>query len=220
MALVAVIDDRKSVRKRLSKKFGRYLKQEGISWDVQHFDPLNQILDYPKWISHNKIVILIVDEKLRETPKTGGGFHSYDGHDLVRVIRETNKQLPIYVVTAHADDDILTQMEGEFEGVIQRDKFNNDDSANQQFKRIVRATQTYLENFNKEYIRLAELSELVALNKATDKNKDELKALQTKMQLPLSSFISIDRQEWIEELDSKTKELEELSNKIENFLKK
>ncbi|MFT6638399.1 MAG: CheY-like chemotaxis protein [Flavobacterium sp.] len=219
MGLVAVIDDRKDVRKRLSKKFSRYLKQEGISWDVQHFDPLNDILDYPKWISHNKIVILIVDEKLRETPKISGGFHSYDGHDLVREIRKTNKQLPIYVVTAHADDEILIQMEGEFEGVIQRDKFHEDESSNQQFKRIVRATQTYLENFNKEYLRLAELSGLIALNKATIEEKDELKALQAKMEIPLSSFISINRQEWIDELDNKTKELEELSSKIENFLK-
>lgn len=220
MALVAVIDDRKDVRKRLAKRFTRYLKQEGVSWAVEHFDPLNDISDYPKWVSHHKIVILIVDEKLREIEKTDGGFHSYDGHDLVRVIRETNKQLPIYVVTAHADDDTLTQMEGEFEGVIQRDKFNNDESANQQFKRIVRATQTYLEIFNKEYIRLAELSELVALDKASEDEIKELKGLQTKMKIPLSSFINIDRQEWIDELDEKTKELEELSNKIESFLKK
>jgi CheY-like chemotaxis protein len=219
MGIVAVIDDREDVRKRLSKKFSRYLKLEGISWDVQHLDPLNDILDYPKWISHNKIVILIVDEKLREIPKIGGGFHSYDGHDLVREVRKTNKQLPIYVVTAHADDEILTQMEGEFEGVIQRGKFNEDESSRQQFKRIVRATQTYLENFNKEYYRLAELSGLIALNKATIEEKDELKALQAKMEIPLSSFISINRQEWIDELDNKTKELEELSSKIENFLK-
>jgi hypothetical protein len=110
-------------------------------------------------------------------------------------------------------------MEGEFEGVIQRDKFHEDESSNQQFKRIVRATQTYLENFNKEYLRLAELSGLIALNKATIEEKDELKALQAKMEIPLSSFISINRQEWIDELDNKTKELEELSSKIENFLK-
>ncbi|MBG6129525.1 CheY-like chemotaxis protein [Aquimarina sp. EL_43] len=219
MALVAVIDDRKDVRKRLAKQFKRYLKNEGIAWDVDHFEPLEQKTDYPNWISHNKVIILIVDERLKEAEKDGGGFTNYDGHDLVKVVRNTNKQLPIYVVSAHADDPALVDNDGEFEGVIQRDKFKESDSANQQFKKFVRVTQTYFENFNKEYFRLAELSELIALNKASEEEKYELKALQVKLQIPLSNFISKDRQDWIEELEMKTKELEDLSNKIEDYLK-
>lgn len=220
MALVGIIDDRKEVRQRLAKKFKRYLKEKKISWDVKEYPPFDNINDYPNWISNNKIIILLVDEKLKEVPLREKFHSQYDGHDLVKLVRKTNKQLPIYIVTAYSnEDDELTRMEGDFEGIIPRSKFNTQELANQQFKKFFRVTQTYLNEFNSEYLRLAELSELVALNKATEIDKNDLKALQQKLQLPLSNFIAKDRNDWIKELEIKTKELKDLSIEIEKYLK-
>ena len=108
-----------------------------------------------------------------------------------------------------------------FDDIISRDDFiKSDESTKQYVNRFIRYTQKYLENFEEEYVRLAQLSELVALDKANKNDIKELKALQTKLQLPLSSFVVKDRKDWLEELESKNKKLEELSKKLETLLGK
>ncbi|MFD0932231.1 hypothetical protein ACFQ0R_06390 [Psychroflexus salinarum] len=221
MALVAIIDDRLNERRRLSKRISRDIKAQGINWDIDHFDPLPQKEDYNKWIVQNKVVILIVDEKLKEG-NVGGIHANYDGHDLVKEVRKTNKELPIVVISSYVDDeDELESMKGDFDDIISRSDFiKSDESTKQYVNRFIRYTQNYLENFEKEYLKLAELSELVALDEANENQINELKALQAKLELPLSSFVITDRKKWLEELESKSKKLEELSKKLETLLGK
>lgn len=220
MALVAIIDDRLGERKRLSKRISRDIKAQGIDWDIDHFDPLPKKEDYNKWIVENKVVILIVDEKLREG-NVSGVHANYDGHDLVKEVRKTNKELPIVVIASYVGGDELESMKGDFDDIISRGDFiKSDESTKQYVNRFIRYTQKYLENFEEEYVRLAELSELVALEKASEIEINELKALQTKLELPLSSFVVNDRKDWLEELESKNQKLEELSKKLETLLGK
>jgi CheY-like chemotaxis protein len=218
MLKVAIIDDNKELRTRVAKRIARYLKKESINWQVKHYDPLEEKEDYSNWIVQNKVVILIVDEKLNVVPNSKGKAASYSGHDIVKLLRITNKQLPMYVITAYEEDTVLQGMKGQFDGIVSRTLFSDNKNAEQYIQRFVRATQSYLENYQEEYNRLADLSELVALDKATKENIAELKGLQTKLEIPLTSLNINDRKNWLLELESKTTKLEELSEKIKQFL--
>tara|TARA_R110000744_G_scaffold110953_1_gene209076 strand:+ start:3074 stop:3736 length:663 start_codon:yes stop_codon:yes gene_type:complete len=218
MLKVAIIDDNVELRTRVAKRIARHLKKEGINWEVKHYDPLEEKSDYSNWIILNKVVILIVDEKLNVVPNSEGKSTSYSGHDIVKLLRITNKQLPMYVITAYEEDTVLQGMKGQFDGIVSRTLFSDNKSAEQYIQRFVRATQSYLENYQNEYNRLAELSELVALDKATEAHITELKGLQTKLEIPLTSLNINDRKNWLLELEDKTAKLEELSEKIKQFL--
>lgn len=220
MSTVAIIDDRKDVRDRLAKRIARHLKEENILWKTISIDPIPNPEDYQKWIVNEKIVFLLVDERLMEEPLSDSTFNSYNGHDLVRIIRQTNKQLPIFMITAHPSDNEIEEMKGEFDDVISRTNFEDANSSRQYVKRFIRYTQTYLSNFQKEHERLSKLSELVALEKATKEEIDELKALQVKLEIPLSPFISKDRTDWLAELDKKTEEVEKLANELNELIQK
>ena len=218
MLKVAIIDDNEELRTRVAKRISRYLKKESIKWEVNHFDPLEHVEDYANWIIKNKVVILIVDEKLNVVPNSKGISTSYSGHDIVKLLRITNKQLPMYVITAFEADTVLQGMKGDFDGIVSRSLFSIQEHAEQYIQRFVRATQTYLTNYQSEYNRLAELSELVALDRASEENITELKGLQAKLQIPITSFINNDRKSWLIELEEKTNRLETLSEKIKQFL--
>lgn len=216
MLTIAVVDDRKDARDRLIKPIKRYLDSENIEWNVIGFPPLINKADYPNWLVNNKVIVLIVDEKLKEEGNNGF-LVDYNGHDLVNVIRKRNKQLPIYIITSHAGDANLDQNKGEFEDIISRTNFRGE-NVTKYMKRFVRATQNYLDNYQQEYARLAELSEKVALSEATEEEIKELKALQSKLQLPLSSVILDNRSNWIKEIEEKTKELDALYLECKKFL--
>jgi CheY-like chemotaxis protein len=218
MLKVAVVDDNKELRKKVAKRIARYLKSENINWEVAHLDPLKSEKDYAAWIVKNKVIILIVDEKLNVMPNSEGISVTYSGHDIVKLLRKTNKQLPIYVITAYDQDTVLQGMKGAFDGIVNRNLFSIKENSDQYLQRFVRATQTYLINYQSEYERLGELSELVALDKASDNEIRELKGLQTKLQIPLTSLLSNDRKAWINKLEEKTNKLESLSEKIKKFL--
>ncbi len=220
MGTVAIIDDRKDVRERLTKRIARHLREEGVEWKTISIDPLPTYTDYQKWLVNEKIIVLLVDERLNEEPLSDSTYCNHTGHDLVKEIRKTNKQLPIFMITAHADDEQIEEMKGEFDDVISRTSFEEMSSSRQYVKRFVRSTQSYLSNFQKEYERLAQLSASVALENATEDEINELKALQTKLELPLSAFISKDRTDWLAELDQKSKEIEELASELDQLIKK
>jgi DNA-binding NarL/FixJ family response regulator len=207
MLTVAIIDDREDLRTRLKKLVRRHLDDNGVQWEIEGFAPLQNIEDYPNWIAENKIVLLIVDEKLREEPNDGA-LVNYNGHELINIVRKRNKQLPIYVITSHAENEALDEHMAEFEDVVARDTFHENTS--KFIKRFIRATQSYLDNYQNEYARLAELSEKSALDKASEEEIKELKALQVKLQIPLSSYIIDDRINWIREIEESTKELDQL----------
>lgn len=219
MKTVAIIDDRKDVRERLAKRITRHLREENIDWRTISMEPLPTTDDYQNWIVNEKIIFLLVDERLTEEPLTDASYSSYNGHDLVKKVRQTNKQLPIFMITAHVDDEQIEEMKGDFDDVISRTNLEKIESSHQYVKRFIRYTQTYLTNFQKEYERLAELSELIALDIAKADDINELKALQTKLEIPLSSFISKDRKDWLAELDQKTKEIEELAAQLDVIIK-
>lgn len=219
MLKVAIIDDTESIRKRLAKPIRRYLKSKEINWVVQDFEPLERVEDYTSWIVKHKVIILIVDERLKVTLNSKGIAANYNGHDIVKLLRETNKQLPMYVITAYKDDNALQDMKGEFDGIVSKSDFTDSEKSEQYIQRFVRATQSYLDQYQEEYNRLAHLSHLVALDTATDQEISELNGLQTKLGIPLTSLNINDRKNWLKELEDKTSKLEELTKKIEQFLK-
>jgi len=214
---VAIIDDRQDVRERLLKVFGRHFEDEGIKLKLHHYPPLEDLNQYPEWIVHNKIVLLIVDEKLKENPISEGHFSSYDGHELVSKVREFNKEIPIYIITNHSEEEELNIRLGDYNDIIDRDLFDKD--SNQFLTRIFRSTQGYITNFESEYARLSVLSEKSATNNIEADEVAELKALQAKLEIPLSSISRIDRTGWLNEMEEEVTKLQDLKSRIEEYLK-
>ena len=219
MLKVAIIDDNVDVRQRIAKRIRRYLNNKEINWIVENYEPFERIEDYTGWIVKNKVIILIVDERLNVIPNKNGKAVNYGGHDIVRLLRKTNKQMPMYVITAYKEDDALQGMKGEFDGIVSRSDFSENEKSKQYIQRFVRATQSYLDQNQEEYNRLAHLSNLIALDTANDQEILELKGLQTKLGIPLTSLNINNRNYWLKELEEKTSKLEELTKKIEQFLK-
>ena len=215
---IAIIDDRPDVRQRLLKGVSRYFEEHNINLDIKDYSPFQNIEDYPEWIVHNKIVLLIVDERLKEQPIAKDLYSTYDGHELVSTIRKYNKELPIYIITTHSEDEQLTDNLGDYNDIIDREKFEHD--SNQYMKRIFRSTQSYIENFEKEFLRLSELSKKYATNSISGEEKDELQALQAKLEIPLSSFSRINRTEWLNEMEGEVAKLQELESRIKKYLSK
>ncbi len=219
MLQIAIVDDREDLRKSLVKPIKRYLKRLDIKWEVKDYPPLQDIKAYPNWIVSNKIIVLIVDEKLKG--QSNNGYRAnYNGHDLVKIIRKINNELPIYAVTAYPKDSALQESKGNFDDIIGKNTFKNSSELEQYMKRFVRATKTYLENYESEYSMLSKLSQLVALDKATEKDYELLMALQSKLGIPVSSFAQTDRKEWMENLEKKADELKKISDEIKKLLKK
>jgi len=214
---IAIIDDRKDVRERLLKGVSRYFEANDIKLIVKDYPPFENINEYPEWIVHNKIVLLIVDERLKEQPISEKLFSTYDGHELVANIRTFNKEIPIYIITTHSEEEDLTENLGDYDDIIERAKFEED--SDQYMKRIFRSTQRYVDNFEKEYKRLSELSTKSATNDITEDEKSELKALQAKLEIPLSSISKVSRTEWINEMEDEVSKLKDLESRIKDYLK-
>ncbi|WP_395375111.1 hypothetical protein [Marinicella sp. W31] len=215
MLEVAIIDDNEEFRTRLTKPIKRYFRHHDINWQVEHYDPLPELREYPKWIINKKVILLIVDEKLNITKnKKNGHIANYLGHDIVRLLRENNNNLPIVAISAFTAQ--LDPMKGDFDDILDREEFNDDSS--QYLKRFVRLTNKYLENYDEQFKRLSDLSQSVALGSAKKNEIDELKALQSKLQLPVTSALDVNRSEWVDCLEGVLEELELLSDKIERHI--
>jgi hypothetical protein len=219
MAAVGIIDDRVDVRDSTKKKVKRELKKQNIPWEVVDISPLEHMEHFARWVQENEIVVLLVDERLNEQPIENTQIYvDYSGHDLVKLLREGYKELPIFIITAHEDDPNVLINEGDFDSVISRGSFTN--RPEEFVKRFVRATNKYLEVNDKEYTQLSKLSEKIALGKATNKDVENVKKLQAKLEIPFVLGVVQSREEALEDYEKSIDGLDQLSTKIEAFLKK
>lgn len=216
MLEVIIVDDRPAVGKRVANRFHRYLQQNGIPWNVNYLPPFKNRNEYNRYIIDNKVVLLVIDEKL-DVPISGIAV-DYNGHDVVEYLRKFNKELPIFIITAYPETDDLLLVEGQADGIISRSKFVRVEDSNQIIMRLVRSTHRYLENYSKEYERLAILSNRVVTNKASTDERRELVALRVKLDVE-NSIVDLDRKDWLTSLSDEVKELKtliSLANKIIN----
>jgi CheY-like chemotaxis protein len=216
MPVIGVIDDREDLRHILNTTLHAVLPAE---WQSVESDPLPSLNNYPSWITENKIAALIVDERLGERAVGGEGHVDYNGHDLAQYLRARPNTLPIFIVTSNTGDEGLEERFSDVEDIIDRDEFLK--KAEDYVPRIVRSSQKYLETFQNELAELSDFAQKAASNEEpTEEEKKRAKAIQTKIETAFSVDEISNRKDWLDELDKKVVQLEELKSEIEDHIKK
>lgn len=214
MSKIAIIDDNKSQRDTLKSILVSHLDNLESSLEVIDTFPFPDelIQKYNEWIEQNEIVCLIFDEQMHNESEDDSGPVGYRGNQLVMEIRKIFKDIPIYVITSHKNDEDLQAKFSEFEDIIGREEFILD--GEKYVRRFIRASQGFLEENISELSQLKELSELVASGKNSKEDLEKLKALQLKLNITLDSSLG-ERKDWLDEYESKIQFLEKLRKKIE-----
>lgn len=214
---IGIIDDNFDQRETLRLSLGVYLENNDSTFEVIDIFPFvtETFQEYFQWIKDENIVCLIFDERMNNETENGIGPVGYRGDQLVSIIRERFKDIPIYVITSNKGDDELTAKFSEFEDIIERQEFI--DEGDKYVDRIIRATQRYLDENKKELQIFQKLSEKVASGKYSDKEYDNLLALQTKLHLPFDTTLN-DRQDWLDHYEKTILELEELKTELQSKL--
>ncbi|MAO18913.1 MAG: hypothetical protein CMH44_18970 [Muricauda sp.] len=218
MSKIGIIDDDKAQRETLKSILESHLENFDSSIGVVDTFPFpdDSIAQYKDWVEQNDIVCLIFDEQMHNDSEEGKGPVGYRGNQLVLEIRKYFKDIPIYVITSHKNDDDLQERFSEFEDIIGREEFINE--GEKYVKRFIRASQSFLDENVSELSELKHLSELVASGKSGENDLIRLKALQLKLNVQIDSGLG-ERKDWLDEYESKIQFLEELRKKIENKIK-
>ncbi len=215
MSKIGIVDDNKSQRETLKSILESHI--ENLESPLKVIDifpfPDDLLPNYENWIKNNDIVCLIFDEQMHNESENESGPVGYRGNQLVLEIRKKFKDIPVYVITSHKNDEELQSRFSEFEDIIGREEFIED--GEKYVKRFLRASEGFLEGNISELSELKELSELVASGNNTEEDLTKLKALQLKLNIVLDSSLG-ERKDWLDEYEAKIHFLEELQKKIES----
>lgn len=210
MSTIGLIDDRADHRSTLKRRLDLELSGD---WQSIDNEPLPRLEDYPSWITENEVCVLLLDERLHEQVAV-----SYNGHDVANYLRKHLPTLPIFVITSYSPDEALLKSFKDVEDIIQREEFTK--KADEYVSRFVRSAQRYLNTFQKELSDLSDKSAKIALGKATTQDIEEVKAIQEKIGLAFPYDSLDNRSEWLNALEKKLEELDELKISIEKYLGK
>ncbi len=217
MPAIGVIDDRSDVRQTISRRISRYLRQHA-TWTCEDSAPLERLDYYPSWLTEHEIVVLVLDERLREQVEEGAQPVTYDGHDVVDFIRARLPTFPIFVVTGWDDDEALSERFGAVEDVVNREGFAR--GAKGYTDRFVRAGTRFWEENQKELEELGRIARKVALGDASEEDLKEARSLQQKMELAFVVDELYDRASWLDQMEASLAELETIRQRLsENRVK-
>lgn len=214
MARIAIVDDNKEQRETLRISLRLYLKRKGSSLEVIDIFPFDTYEKYYQWIIDEDVCLLIFDERLQNDSEGGLGPVAYRGNDLVIKIRERFKDIPIFTVSAHIDDEELQARFNEFDYIISRDSFDE-----KYVDIIIRSSQRYLEENQKELTEFDELTRKIAAGEGDPSSLERLKALQLKLQIPFINDLK-DRESWLDEYEKQIQALEEINRILAEKLRK
>ena len=218
MPKIAVIDDNPELGGTLRRFIEHYLRKFGSSFTVLYQYPFKDVRQYLEYISSNDICLLILDERLNDQITPEGSHVDYRGNQLVISLRQQLKDFPIVMITTYSDDEDLREKESEFEYLLSRDEIiSNEETANIHIPRMIRAAQRFLDSNNNELAEYGEISKQVAAGNTNPELLNRLKALQTKLELPLAGFD--DRAVWLDEYERHINELEALRSELDIRIK-
>lgn len=216
MPSIAIIDDNLDQSDTLKIALKQYLENLKNPLQVITQFPFRDIDKYFDFIDRNDVCVLILDERLNNQSTDREEPVDYKGNELVSIIRQRYKDFPIFSVTTYSDDDDLNEKFSEFEYIIKRDDFVEE--GNKYVPIILRAAQRFLESNLQELDEYSRLTKEIASGDTDPEKIQKLKALQVKLELPISGFE--DRQAWLNKYEQHIKELEELKEKLEAKLTK
>lgn len=219
MNRIGIIDDNKDQRETLQLALEAHLENRDSSLEVIDIFPFDtkDFTEYFEWIQANNICCLIFDERMHNESENDVGPVGYRGNELVTIVRNKFKDIPIYVITSNKTDEDLQQKFSEFEDIIDRQEFT--DEGERYVDRFIRASQRYLDENTSELEEFQQLSELVASGKNDKDDLIRLRALQLKLNLPLDNGLG-ERKDWLDDYENKIQFLEQLQKKIETKISK
>jgi hypothetical protein len=214
MAKIVVVDDNKDQRGTYAIRLRQFLKE--LNSDIQVIDifPFEKPSDYYGFIDAENISAIIVDEKLHNDSQPDKPPVGYNGSDLVMYIRERYKYIPFFTLTNFPEDQVLQEKINEYDYIFSKKEFTI-----KQVEIIQRACQRYLDENQKELSMYDDLTRKIASGKAGDDDIEKLKALQQKLQIPLSTDLK-DREEWLNEYERQITALGDIKTKLEKKLEK
>jgi hypothetical protein len=214
MSNFAIIDDNQEQSSTLKTALEHYLKQNRSGFNVITQFPFKDLEDYFAFIDQENVCVLILDERLNDQSINDSGPVEYKGNQLVTIIRQRLKDFPVFMVTTHSQDgEVISKFE-DFEYIISRQEFIEEGSKFTPI--IIRSAQRYLESNAKELSEYDYLTREIAQGNTNPDVIKRLNALQVKLELPTNSFD--DRTAWLEEYDTRIKELEKLEAEIKKKL--
>ncbi|QMU27696.1 DNA-binding transcriptional response regulator [Adhaeribacter radiodurans] len=219
MAKIAFVDDDKEIRESLSIKLSKMLRKSGSTLEVIDIFPFQDFAYYFPWIEENDICVIILDERLFNGRENGKGPVKYRGSELVRALRERFKDMPIYTLSAYTADDDLQHEFNEFDSIIRKRDFADKNKASKYVEIIIRASQRYLKENEKELSTYDELTRKVASGQSDEDDIQRLQALQTKLHLPMMDSLK-DRNTWLDEYESQVNSLNDIKRILEEKIKK
>lgn len=212
MPKIAIIDDGEDQREIL-KDLVELALPEGDAWSVIASVPLADINSYTQWLQGNEVAVITIDERLREKAST----IDYDGHDIVRFIREHLPEFPIFVITSHTEDEDIQDRFKDVEDIIQRKKFI--EKSREYTQRFLRAAKKYLEVYQLELAELSRLSQKIAQNEASKGEIRKAAAIQEKLQIAFDPESLSDRRGLLNKFEQEIKKYEMLNKEFRQFLK-
>jgi hypothetical protein len=214
MGKIAIVDDNNDQRGTYAIRLKQFLKE--LNSDIQVIDifPFVKPSDYYGFIDAENISAIIVDEKLHNDSQPDKPPVGYNGSDLVIYIRERYKYIPFFTLTNFPEDQVLQEKINEYDYIFSKKEFTI-----KQVEIIQRACQRYLIENQKELSLYDDLTRKIASGKAEGGDIEKLKALQQKLQIPISTDLK-DREEWLNEYEKQIEALGVIKAKLEKKLNK
>jgi CheY-like chemotaxis protein len=212
MNKIAIVDDQDSARLAVQSVIEDVLSNEDLEaeWGVVSTAPLADVEAYANFIDSENVAILLIDERLGESPDASGITVNYKGSELVEQLRKNYKQMPIYGITAFPQDESLETHFAQFDEIILRDTFTQ--KAASYVPRFIRAYQNFLKVRDDTLAELGTISAKIASGTATDDEKRRAAEIQEKLNLPGTVQDISSRSEWLTEYATLLKKQEEINN--------
>ena len=102
MSKIAFFDDRADQRETFLRSMRAALPE---GWECVDNPPLPEADDFPQWIITNDVQVLLIDWVLNEQAPDVETPVSYKGDSVVRAVRSRLPSYPVFVVSAHTEDD-------------------------------------------------------------------------------------------------------------------
>ncbi len=216
MSKIAIIDDNIDHSDTVKTNIDLALAEIPSSLEVITSLPFRNPEDYFNFIQQNDVCVIILDEKLNDLAIDENGPVGYKGSDLVTVLRQKLKELPIFALTTYDSAEELADKFGDYEDIISRKEFY--DNSEKFVPKFWRAAKNYLKENIDEFSQFNELTKEISGGNKDPELIKKLKALQVKLELPYSGFE--DRNTWLNEYEKQITSLEELNNLIKSKIKK
>lgn len=218
MKKIAIVDDQESARSAVHSVIEDVLSNEDLEaeWGIVSIAPLADIGAYASFIDSEEVAILLIDERLGESPDASGDAVMYKGSELVEELRKNHKQMPIYGITAFPQDESLETHFAQFDEIILRDTFTL--KAASYVPRFIRAYQNFLKVRDDTLAELGTISAKIASGSATDDEKKRATEIQEKINLPDVVSDMNSRSEWLTEYAALLKKQEEINDLAKKHL--